>query len=358
MTVHERHPGRHHGQPGDARRARRARRPTTTTRTAGRWRSTRRSRCGSATSSTAAPPTRASSRGRPASQAKGEIRTQYHHADRPRPDGPGRARVSTPPETIKGHTQSHFDGVSMRYSFDDAAAPGARQTQFYSMLGSRGHLARRLEGGHHPPDDQRLGPFQRGRVGAVPHRRGPLRAAQPRGRTARQGPGDGEPLVRRGRRQRRLPARRPFAARRSSSRRDRSSSAPRSRYVVLPGACRGPGGAGGDRPRPLLRRSVRWSTSRRRARRACCSPRARGSAATPSTSRTTACTTSTASSGMFEQKVVATEDVPTGTDLILSASFDKDGDDAAPRRRPASCRCTTGTRRSARAGSRPSRAAT
>ena len=42
-----------------------ARRPTTTTRTAGRWRSTRRSRCGSATSSTAARATRASSPGRP-----------------------------------------------------------------------------------------------------------------------------------------------------------------------------------------------------------------------------------------------------------------------------------------------------
>src|SRR6185369_2731482 len=31
-----------------------------------------------------------------------------------------------------------FDGVSMRYSFDDATAPTARKTQFYSMLGSRG----------------------------------------------------------------------------------------------------------------------------------------------------------------------------------------------------------------------------
>ena len=41
-----------------------ARGRTTTTRTAGRWRSTRRSRCGSATSSTAAPPTPASSAGR------------------------------------------------------------------------------------------------------------------------------------------------------------------------------------------------------------------------------------------------------------------------------------------------------
>ncbi len=64
-AVHERHPRRHRRQPRDARRARAARRPTTTTRTAGRWRSTRRSRCGSATSSRAAPPTRASSRGRP-----------------------------------------------------------------------------------------------------------------------------------------------------------------------------------------------------------------------------------------------------------------------------------------------------
>ena len=57
--VHERHPRRHHRQPRDARRARRTRRPTTTTPTAGRWRSTRRSRCGSATSSTAGRPTRA-----------------------------------------------------------------------------------------------------------------------------------------------------------------------------------------------------------------------------------------------------------------------------------------------------------
>ena len=34
--------------------------------------------------------------------------------------------------------QSRFDGVSMRYSVDDPSAPSARKTQFYSMLGSRG----------------------------------------------------------------------------------------------------------------------------------------------------------------------------------------------------------------------------
>jgi arylsulfatase len=31
--------------------------------------------------------------------------------------------------------------------------------------------------------------------------------------------------------------------------------------------------------------------------------------------------------GIFEQKIDATEDLPTGTDLILSASFEKDGED-------------------------------
>ena len=56
------------------------------------------------------------------------------------------------------------------------------------------------------------------------------------------------------------------------------------------------------------------------------------SAATRSTSRTTACTTSTTSSACIEQQIVATEDVPTGEELILSASFDKDGRGPAGRR--------------------------
>lgn len=34
--------------------------------------------------------------------------------------------------------------------------------------------------------------------------------------------------------------------------------------------------------------------------------------------------------GIFEQMIVATQDVPTGTDLILSASFEKDGVDPPP----------------------------
>jgi arylsulfatase len=69
--------------------------------------------------------------------AKGEIREQYHHAIDLVPTVLDVLGV-TPPDTIKGYTQSHFDGVSMRYSFDSASAPGERRTQFYSMLGSRG----------------------------------------------------------------------------------------------------------------------------------------------------------------------------------------------------------------------------
>jgi arylsulfatase len=42
-----------------------------------------------------------------------------------------------PPETINGYTQTPYDGVSMRSSFEDASAESARKTQFYAMLGSR-----------------------------------------------------------------------------------------------------------------------------------------------------------------------------------------------------------------------------
>jgi len=66
----------------------------------------------------------------------GEIRHQYHHAIDIAPTILDLLDV-TPPETIKGYVQSRFDGVSMRYSFGDPSAPSARQTQFYSMLGSR-----------------------------------------------------------------------------------------------------------------------------------------------------------------------------------------------------------------------------
>ncbi len=69
-------------------------------------------------------------------KAKGEIREQYHHAIDLVPTVLDVLGVEAP-GAIKGHVQSPFDGVSMRSSFDDAKAPSTRTTQFYSMLGSR-----------------------------------------------------------------------------------------------------------------------------------------------------------------------------------------------------------------------------
>jgi arylsulfatase A-like enzyme len=69
-------------------------------------------------------------------KAKSEIRHQYHHAIDLVPTILDCLGIE-PPEEINGKVQSHFDGVSMRYSFDDGSARPARATQFYSMLGSR-----------------------------------------------------------------------------------------------------------------------------------------------------------------------------------------------------------------------------
>jgi arylsulfatase len=69
-------------------------------------------------------------------KAGGEVREQYHHAIDLVPTILDCLGVE-PPETIGGHVQSDFDGVSMRYSFEHAEMPTARATQFYSMLGSR-----------------------------------------------------------------------------------------------------------------------------------------------------------------------------------------------------------------------------
>ncbi|HEY7278803.1 MAG TPA: arylsulfatase, partial [Trebonia sp.] len=69
-------------------------------------------------------------------RARGQVRHQYHHAIDIVPTILDVLGVDAPAE-IKGYTQSAFDGVSMRYSFDDANAKTTRRTQFYSMLGSR-----------------------------------------------------------------------------------------------------------------------------------------------------------------------------------------------------------------------------
>ncbi len=70
-------------------------------------------------------------------KSRGEVRHQYHHAIDIVPTILDVVGVEAP-DVVKGYTQHPIEGVSMRSSFDDAKAPTARQTQFYSMLGSRG----------------------------------------------------------------------------------------------------------------------------------------------------------------------------------------------------------------------------
>ena len=69
-------------------------------------------------------------------QAKGEIRSQYHHISDIAPTIMEAARIERP-ETYHGIEQQPFDGQSMAYSFDDAQAPTVKQRQYYEMFGNR-----------------------------------------------------------------------------------------------------------------------------------------------------------------------------------------------------------------------------
>lgn len=70
-------------------------------------------------------------------KAHGELRHQYHHAIDILPTILECLDIE-PPQVIKGYTQTPIEGTSMRYTFDDDQAPSHRTTQFYMMLGSRG----------------------------------------------------------------------------------------------------------------------------------------------------------------------------------------------------------------------------
>jgi len=66
----------------------------------------------------------------------GGIRTQWHHVIDIVPTIYEACGV-TPPEVVNGIGQKAIDGVSMSYSFADAAAPSRRTTQYFEMIGNR-----------------------------------------------------------------------------------------------------------------------------------------------------------------------------------------------------------------------------
>lgn len=69
-------------------------------------------------------------------KARGEIRTQFHHAVDVVPTVLDCLGVEAP-SVYKGVAQLSIHGQSMRYSFDSATAPTNRTTQYFELLGDR-----------------------------------------------------------------------------------------------------------------------------------------------------------------------------------------------------------------------------
>lgn len=69
-------------------------------------------------------------------QAKGELRTQFHHAIDIVPTILEAAHVSEP-KYVEGIEQKPVEGTSMLYSFNDGKATGKRTTQYFEMFGNR-----------------------------------------------------------------------------------------------------------------------------------------------------------------------------------------------------------------------------
>jgi arylsulfatase len=256
--------------------------------------------------------------------ARGEVRDQYHHAIDLVPTILDALGVD-PPETIGGHVQTDFDGVSMRYSFDAGAIPSARTTQFYSMLGSRAiwHAGWKAVTTH--PTISGWGNFGKDtwELYHTDSDRSELRdrAAEEPERLqelinlwyAEAGANDAFPLDDRSALEIMLTPR-PLL------------SAARNRYMYYPGMSEVPEsqavnvrnrsyaiGAVVDIPQPGVE-GVLFAHGSRFG----------GHALYVKDNRLHYVYNFV---GMLEQKIVATEDVPVGEKLILSASFDKDGED-------------------------------
>jgi arylsulfatase A-like enzyme len=70
-------------------------------------------------------------------KAKGQIRSQFHHVIDVTPTI---LECTGLPEPVQVHgvTQKPIEGVSMKYTFEDARAPDHRVTQYFEMFGNRG----------------------------------------------------------------------------------------------------------------------------------------------------------------------------------------------------------------------------
>ncbi|HEY1689011.1 MAG TPA: arylsulfatase [Solirubrobacteraceae bacterium] len=94
---------------------------------------------------------------------KGGVREQYHHCTDIVPTILDCCGVEMP-AVVDGYEQTPLPGVSMRYSFDAAAAPTQKETQYYEMLGTRGIWSRGWKAvAEHGPIPLNLGNFDKDR---------------------------------------------------------------------------------------------------------------------------------------------------------------------------------------------------
>ena len=66
----------------------------------------------------------------------GKIRSQFHHVNDVVPTIYEILGIRAP-EMVDGVTQDPMDGVSMKYAFESADAPGRKRTQYFEIMGSR-----------------------------------------------------------------------------------------------------------------------------------------------------------------------------------------------------------------------------
>ena len=64
------------------------------------------------------------------------VRTQFHHVNDIVPTIYDVIGIKAPKQ-VDGVTQEPMDGVSMKYTFADAKAPGRKKTQYFEVMGSR-----------------------------------------------------------------------------------------------------------------------------------------------------------------------------------------------------------------------------
>ena len=69
-------------------------------------------------------------------ESKGEVRSQWHHVTDIGPTVMAAAGLPFP-TSVNGATQKPFEGVSLAYSYDDAAAADQHTTQYFEMFGNR-----------------------------------------------------------------------------------------------------------------------------------------------------------------------------------------------------------------------------